>query len=145
MIATVNDVILAEDDADDVYIFRIAVKETTFPIIIRHAADGEKLLELLKEQIPDILFLDIQMPCKDGAACIVEIRKNREYDNMPVIMYSALTLNKYIDHCFENGANFFLPKTGSLETLVSKLKYLFTVDWKTYLHYPPKEHFVLSA
>jgi CheY-like chemotaxis protein len=145
MTATINDIILAEDDADDVYIFNVAVRETTLPVVIRHAADGEKLFELLKEQIPDILFLDIQMPCKEGTACIVDIRKNREYDNMPVVMYSALTLSKYIDHCFENGANFFLPKTGSLETLVTKLKYLLTLDWKTYMHYPSKEHFVLSA
>src|SRR5690606_15435797 len=103
------------DDNDDVYIFKVAVEETTYPIIIRHAEDGEKLFTLLKEQVLDILFLDIQMPCKDGMACITEIRKDRKYDHMPVVMYSALTFGKYVDHCFENGANFFLPKTGNLE------------------------------
>ncbi len=145
MTQTVNDVILAEDDNDDAYIFRVAVEETTYPIIIRHAEDGEKLFMLLKEQIPDILFLDIQMPCKDGMACIMEIRKDRKYDNMPVIMYSAMAFGKYVDHCFENGANFFLPKTGSLDTLVSKLKYIFSLNWKAYMHYPTKQDFVLSA
>lgn len=80
------DVILAEDDIDDVLIFDLAVKHIKISIHLRHAKDGDELFTLLKDAIPDLIFLDIHMPCKDGITCILEIRKNPDFHNVPVIM-----------------------------------------------------------
>ncbi|MCE3283402.1 MAG: response regulator, partial [Chitinophagaceae bacterium] len=83
-----KDVMLAEDDHDDVVIFVTALNDTKIPCDFRHAKDGEALFVELKKAVPNLLFLDIQMPCKDGLSCILEIRKNRKYDRMPVVMFT---------------------------------------------------------
>ncbi len=88
-LAQLKDIILAEDDSDDVEIFDLGLKGLNFPYLLRHAENGDVLFIMLKDKVPYILFLDIHMPCKDGIACIAEIRRNREYDKMPVIMYSS--------------------------------------------------------
>src|SRR5688500_1482752 len=98
-----TNVLLAEDDRDDVFVFELALKELPDTIALKVAWDGEQLFELLKESLPDILFLDINIPCRDGLGCIMEIRKDKKFDNMPVIMYTSMKERKYIDECYQNG------------------------------------------
>ena len=138
------DILLAEDDIDDVLSFDLAMKEMSFSFILRNADNGDLLFVLLKERIPDILFLDILMPCKDGVTCIIEIRRNKDYNHMPVIMYTAMNSEEYIEDSYKNGANFYLLKTNSIHELSEKLKKIFSVDWKNFMYYPPKQQFVLS-
>lgn len=140
-----TNVVLAEDDVDDVLIFKLALNKLPFAIELRHAEDGNKLFILLKELVPDIIFLDIHMPYKNGIACIIEIRKNQELDHVPVIMYTSLKNMNYIDESFSNGANFYLIKANSIHELAERLKRIFSVDWKTYMYYPPKTEFVIGT
>ena len=139
-----KDVIVAEDDHDDLLFFEMAVKETEVPVFIRHAHNGEVLFVLLKEKIPELLFLDIHMPCKDGMSCIREIRQSKEYDHLPVIMYTSETFGKTIEDCYRTGANFYLIKPDSFEQLKVNLTKIFSLDWKTTMPYPAMSHFVLS-
>ena len=139
--------LLAEDDQDDVVIFELAIKEVNkeykIPVYMRHAKDGEVLFILLKESIPDILFLDINLPCKDGLSCIREIRKNKRYDGLPVIMYTAHKHENKIEEAFRNGANYYVVKSNTVPELAEKLKKICSMDWKNYLHYPPRDQFVM--
>lgn len=141
-------VLLAEDDQDDVVIFELAVKEVNkeyrVPVYMRHAKDGEVLFILLKENTPDILFLDINLPCRDGLSCIREIRKNKKYDGLPVIMYTGQKQDTKIDEAFRNGANYYVVKSDTVSELAEKLKKVCSIDWKNYLHYPPRDQFVLQ-
>lgn len=139
-----KDILIAEDDKDDVEIFEIALKEMGISYTLRHADNGDKLFVLLKDRIPYILFLDINMPCKDGVACILEIRKHREYDNLPIIVYTANVYQKIIEGCFRNGANLYISKTYTFTSLKEKLQKVFAFDWENYMHYPPMEQFVVS-
>lgn len=140
---TMKDIILAEDDKDDVEIFESALKDLAIPYEMRHAENGDVLFILLKDKLPYILFLDVHMPCKDGIACITEIRRHREYDKMPVVMYTSNVSKRVLEECFRNGANLFLAKTNTYGELVEKLKEVFAIDWANYLHYPPESHFVV--
>ena len=138
------DVLLAEDDNDDVLSFELAMKEMPFSFILRNAENGDMLFVLLKERIPDILFLDILLPCRDGVSCIIEIRKNQDYNHMPVVMFTSMQSPEYIHECFKNGANFYLLKSNSIHELSEKLTKIFSIDWKNFMFYPQKEQFVLS-
>jgi DNA-binding response OmpR family regulator len=139
-----KDVLLAEDDHDDVEFFQSAIKDTTIPVELRHAKDGEELFLELKRAVPNLLFLDIQMPCKDGISCILEIRKNRKYDRLPVVMFSSLTHKSYVDKTYRYGANYYVVKPTSVAALTQRLQYLLSVEWEKQLYYPPKEEFLLS-
>lgn len=138
-----RDILLAEDDQDDVEIFETALQQLKMPYVMRRADNGDVLFVLLKERIPYILFLDIQMPCRDGVACIIDIRKNREYDKLPVVMYTSRMTDKIVEECFRNGANLYMTKTNTINALVMKLRKVFSIDWSDYLHYPPQDHFVV--
>src|SRR5689334_8628528 len=102
-----KDVMLADDDFDDFDIFETAVKEISESTVVRHAKDGGVLFVMLNEAIPDLLFLDITMPGKDGISCLLEIRKNPKFHNMPVIMFTGHKRSDYITNSYENGANFY--------------------------------------
>ncbi len=139
-----KDVLLAEDDLDDLLHFQIAIKGIEIPVVLRHAKDGEVLFALLKEAIPDILFLDIHMPCRNGVSCIMEIRQNRMYDNMPVIILTSHKHQSYVDLTYRTGANFYLIKPNTVYDLVEKLKMIFSVDWEKSMYYPPKSEYLIA-
>jgi len=136
-----RDIIVAEDDPDDLLFFEMAVKKTEIPVSIRHAKDGTVLFVLLKDKVPELLFLDINMPCKDGVSCIREIRQSKEYDNLPIIMFTANLYDKIIEDCYRNGANFYLVKPDNFVQLTEKLKQVFSLDWNGVMHYPAMAHF----
>ena len=99
---------------------------------------------LLKEQVPDILFLDINIPCKDGISCIREIRKNKEYDSLPVIMYTGQRQDSRVEEAFREGANYYIVKSNTVSELAKKLKKVCSIDWRSITHYPSREQFVIS-
>lgn len=143
-LALQKDIMLAEDDSDDVEIFDLGLKGLQFPYLLRHAENGDVLFIMLKDKIPYILFLDIHMPCKDGLACIVEIRKNRDYDKMPVIMYTSEISKRIMEEAYRSGANLYLAKTNTIAELTDKLRKIFSIDWENYLHFPPHSQFLVD-
>jgi DNA-binding NarL/FixJ family response regulator len=140
----VHDLLLAEDDKDDVEIFEMALRQAEVPHILRHAEDGKRLFVLLKEKTPYILFLDIRMPCEDGISCIIAIRKNRDYDQLPVIMYSSSSYPKYVEDAYRNGANYFMVKPHDLESIVANLRRIFAINWDEYQHFPVRDEFLIK-
>ena len=137
-------ILLAEDDKDDVLLFEIAIESLPFAVLLTVAEDGERLMALLESIFPDIIFLDIHMPCKSGRECIQEIRANPRFDSIPVIMYTSFKFEEYIDETYRNGANFYMIKPNNIDALAKKIKILLEMDWKNYMYYPPKELYVIA-
>jgi CheY-like chemotaxis protein len=142
---TPTNVLIAEDDDDDYLIFSIAIAETSLTLLLKRAENGEILLKLLDEQIPDILFLDLLMPCTDGRQCLREIRANKKYDTVPIIVYSSLTDLQNIEYCYREGSNLYVIKPNSIGDLKSALERIFSIDWKKKLYFPQKSEFVINA
>jgi DNA-binding response OmpR family regulator len=139
-----KDVLLAEDDHDDVDIFKTAAKGITIPIKLRVAHDGNALFVELKKAIPNMLFLDIHMPCKDGISCILQIRKNRKYDRMPVVMLSSNTHKDYIDKSYRYGANYYVIKPLSITAFTERIQHVLSREWDKEFLYPSREEFLLA-
>ena len=137
-------VLLAEDDDEDYLVFSLAVQELSFRVILTRAEDGEILFKLLDEQHPDILFLDLLMPCKDGRQCLKEIRANRKYDTLPIVVYTSMHDLKNIEFCYREGSNLYALKPGSLSELKNVLEKIFAIDWKKMLYFPTLAEFVLN-
>ena len=140
----VTNVLVAEDDDDDYLIFCLAVDETEIATIVTRAENGEVLMSTLKEKIPDILFLDIHMPCKDGKECLLEIRSNKRYDHLPIIIYSSFKDIDTIEYCFRKGSNLYAIKPVEVKSLTKMLKAILLIDWKNTLYYPPKSEFIVG-
>jgi DNA-binding NarL/FixJ family response regulator len=93
---------------------------------------------------PDVIFLDINMPYKNGMACLKEIRSMEDYNSIKVVMYSTSGNVKEIDRCYSMGADFYLIKPSSYSYAQQQLKELFQNDYFIRNVKPPREEFVID-
>jgi CheY-like chemotaxis protein len=84
------------------------------------------------------------MPCKDGRQCLREIRANKKYDAIPIIMYTSLNDLQNIEFCYREGSNLYAIKPHTISELKTILEQIFTIDWKNMLYFPPRSRFVLN-
>jgi DNA-binding response OmpR family regulator len=85
-------ILLADDDRDDRFLFQEALKELPMNADLRTVHDGEELMSYLNENthsLPDVLFLDLNMPKKNGFECLSEIKTTDGLSSLPVIMFST--------------------------------------------------------
>ena len=112
-----------DDDPEDAEIFCEAVREIDPSIICLTARSADEALKILNSDIelPEYIFLDINMPKVDGNACLKEIKNDRRLCHVPVIMYSTHTRNSDIKIYRELNAG-FLVKQNSFRQLVEELR-----------------------
>lgn len=88
--------------------------------IVSTVNNGMKLMEWLNTKnirLPDILFLDLNMPRKNGLECLKEIRGNEKLKNICVVIYSTSDNKKDMEDTFLNGANIYVIKPNNFNTL----------------------------
>ena len=116
-------IMLADDDPDDVTIFdnlvREIFKESPRPYDLSIVSNGSILMKELASAtiLPDILFLDINMPLKDGLRCLAEIKNDKKYKDITVIMLSTSSWHAHVRTAYENGAHLYIVKSADLEKL----------------------------
>ncbi len=148
-------ILLADDDMDDCIFFRQAVEELLSPNNLKVVHDGEQLMQYLKNdenKLPHVLFLDINMPRKNGFECLSEIKHSEKLKRLPVIMFSTSFEQEVINQLYENGAQYFIRKPSEFsqfkkiiqETLVLIVKDL-SIDKAGKISQPAKENFVLMV
>jgi DNA-binding NarL/FixJ family response regulator len=94
---------------------------------------------------PDIIFLDINMPFKNGKICFREIRNNEKINHVPTMMFSTSSHYKDIAEVYEERANFYILKSEFFEHQINMLKTIFSTKRETLLAQLPKENFILKA
>ena len=123
-------ILFSDDDTDDALLFTQAADLLRSPILLSFAEDGEQLMKYLdKDSLPDMIFLDLNMPVKNGVECLREIRSNKKLDWLPVIVYTTSDNTRDIDACFELGANLYVVKPTSFESIIKTLKKILTIDF----------------
>jgi CheY-like chemotaxis protein len=126
-------VLLAEDDEDDRLFFREAVTQVNPDIRLKMVEDGDKLLSYLNApdcELPDILFLDLNMPKKNGFECLADIKKDPRLKGLPVVIFSTAGNQDGIDRTFASGASFYVQKPNSIAKLKKLAARLFAMDWE---------------
>jgi CheY-like chemotaxis protein len=142
-------ILLADDDEADRLLFKDAFTELKSGITIATVKDGMELMDLLykteTEDLPQILFLDINMPQKTGIDCLKEIRANLRFNDLIIAIYSTSTSEKDMEETFVHGANVYIHKPNSFEKLKKVLEKSI-MNFKVYQE-PPfnKENFLLNA
>ncbi len=114
---------IIDDDADDRMLFKEALKEMLPPSICLEANGGIEALQLLRkaEQLPDFIFLDINMPRMDGRECLKELKKDAKLTHIPVIMYSTSFTDKSIAEFRKLGASSYLNKPMNINKLPEQI------------------------
>ena len=114
---------IVDDDIDDRFFFQWAVKEIDEGWECREAVNGEDALEKLRtaDQLPDFIFLDLNMQLMDGKEFMVELKKDERLKNIPVIIYSTSAYQKDMDAIKKLGAIYYLNKTSDIYSLSEKI------------------------
>src|ERR1700722_13163461 len=111
---------LIDDDIDDVELFRDALEEVAPLITFQFASGGHKAVRNLTEQkndLPDLVFLDISMPVFNGLQCLASFKKDEQLKHLPVIMYSTTSQESEIRKACELGALAFVTKPNDFRLL----------------------------
>jgi CheY-like chemotaxis protein len=132
---TLQHVLLADDDADDRMLFRDVVKDLGLKLTLHTVNDGVELMDFLQaaKQLPDALFLDINMPKKDGLACLREIKANEKLQSLPVIVFSNSENIILVETMLNEGAAYFVRKQHGYNKMLKLINKLFALD-KNLLH-----------
>jgi CheY-like chemotaxis protein len=115
-----NYYLLVDDDFDDALVFADVLKEVDAHMRFEHASNGMEALELLSKRashLPDMIFLDLNMPRMNGKECLREIKANGNYKHIPVIIYTTSSLSADIEETFIMGATCFVTKPTSVKEL----------------------------
>ncbi len=114
-------ILLADDDIDDRNFFKDALKALPLTTSLSTVNDGDELMNYLlanTEQLPHVLFLDINMPAKNGFECLEEIKQNKKLKDIPVVMFSTSSEQDKIKILFKTGADLYIHKPSNFAQLV---------------------------
>lgn len=125
----IQTIFIADDDADDQMLFRQALQDVAPHIRLEASKDGNELLSLLQNFKPELLFLDLDMPSKNGLECLKAIRSNPVFSDMYIIVFSSTTRPANIAVAYEMGADLFFIKPSFYQELVQSIKTLIELDW----------------
>lgn len=143
---SIVNILLAEDDEDDRDFFELALINVYPNSELTTLTNGEELFRFVNseesEEI-DIIFLDINMPRKNGQECLIEIRTEKKFEHVPVIMLSTSSNPKDIEDLFILGANMYITKSYLLSHL-SILKKILELHTEGKLLKPERNKFVFE-
>lgn len=125
----IQTIVLADDDRDDHDFFATALQEINPSLILTIVKDGNELLSLLSHYAPDLIFLDLDMPCKNGLECLREIRDNVVFQSLPVVVFSSTSRPANITTAYEMGGNLFFTKPSNYHDLVAAINKILAMDW----------------
>lgn len=140
--------LLADDDEDDCDFFKEALEELNLSTSLVTVNDGVQLMDFLAESgtenLPDILFLDLNMPRKNGLECLTEIKQKEEYKNLPVIIFSTSLDRDIVDLVYEKGAFHYIRKPGEFSKLKKVIGSALSIVPESNLKQPLRENFILQ-
>lgn len=139
-------ILLADDDDDDRLFFSEAIEQLDLSISLTWVVNGVELLNYLnnpENQLPEIIFLDLNMPIKGGIECLTEIRKNERLKNLSVAIYSTSSAERDIEECLVQGANIYIKKPSDFEILQSILHKVITINHQYHGSGFSKENFLM--
>ncbi|WP_433810559.1 response regulator [Flavobacterium johnsoniae] len=133
-----------DDDEDDLNIFTDAVESLSRDINLLTYSGGEKLLNAIYHPppVPSVIFLDLNMPGKNGFDVLNEL-KGSDKSDIPVIIFSTSNEPGIIDKCLKLGANYFITKPVLMKDIVKSIEHSLNINWKEFV--PDRKNFVYKS
>jgi CheY-like chemotaxis protein len=141
-------ILLADDDNDDCLLFEEALGELPLATRLNVVNDGEELMQLLTketQELPSVIFLDLNMPRKNGLECLLEIKKNKFLKHVPVVMYSTSAQPELINLFYKHGAQYYIRKPAEFAQLKKVIYQALVLITKEQSLQSTKENFVITG
>ena len=125
-------IFLAEDDPEDIEFFTDIVTEISPNIKISVAKNGVQLMGLFEseEQLPDFIFLDLNMPIKTGFECLNEIRSFEKWNFIKIVILSTSSHPAQVEELYKMGADLYLKKPTDYNKLKIMLNKCLRMEWE---------------
>ncbi len=138
-------IVLADDDEDDRLFFTDAFDELKIITRVKTFNDGVYLMDYLNTEnvLPNVLFLDLNMPRKSGMECLKEIKQNPKFNDIAIAIYSTSASEEDIENTFVMGANIYIKKPSDFKTLKKVLSEVVTLNWQYHTNGLNKDNFLL--
>lgn len=147
MITQHINILLADDDKADCLLFNHALEELPVSANLNIVHNGEQLIEELTKKgnkLPDVLFLDLNMPLKTGYAALGEIKRNTELQDLPVIIFSTSSNIEAIKNVFRDAAHYYIIKPDDYSLLKRVIYEGLTLTQKD-MPMPHEENFMITG
>lgn len=117
-------IMYADDDEDDAFFFENVIRDIDISCSLSVFSSGIDLLESLARTSPnpDLIFMDINMPLKNGLECLKELRMKDDWKSIPVFMISTSDSGSYQQTALTLGASGYILKPNSYEALREELR-----------------------
>ena len=138
-------VLLADDDEDDRNFFKEALQEIKVKTVVTLVNDGLQLMNYLTQplnKLPNVIFLDLNMPVKNGLECLREIRRDKRLRDLAVAIYSTSSSDENIEEAFVQGANIYIKKPSDFSMLKGVLEQVINLNWQYHTSGLKKENFL---
>jgi CheY-like chemotaxis protein len=139
-------ILLADDDIDDCLFFKEALDELHLSTQFKAVHDGEQLMQLLTDdtnELPHVLFLDLNMPRKNGFECLSEIKLSEKLKQLPVIVFSTSFEQEVVNQLYKNGAQYFIRKPSEFSQFKKIIQQSLALIMKENISQPTRENFVI--
>jgi len=144
---TIRNLLLADDDEDDCIFFKEALESLPVDISLATVSDGEQLMKFLiaSEKLPDVLFLDLNMPRKTGVECLTLIKSEDRLAKLSVVIYSTSLDKDVADVLYQKGASYYIRKPSEFAKLKEAIHNALIVLAQTDFKQPSKDKFILYS
>ena len=148
MIAENINILLADDDKADCLLFKEALEELPVSAMLTIVHNGEQLIEVLTRKgskFPDVLFLDLNMPRKNGFSSLGEIKRNTDLQNLPVIIFSTASDVETVNNVFRDAAHYYICKPADFSQLKKVIYEALTLITQKNNPLPLQEKFMITG
>jgi two-component system, chemotaxis family, response regulator Rcp1 len=123
------EILLVDDNPADIELTRDTLKNNSESRHIEAAKDGVEAIAFLRQRvespdagIPDLMFLDLNMPRKDGRAVLAEVKNDPRLRTIPIVVFTASRAHPDISKSYELGANCYVTKPATLPEFMAAVK-----------------------
>ena len=132
-------ILVAEDDADDLFLMKTALEETGITERVQYVENGVEVINFIESintekgecNYPEFILLDLNMPKMDGREVLKKLKSNEAYRKIPIIVFSTTKNQLEVKRCYDLGANTYIVKPVSYDTLVETIRDLCNYWFKT--------------
>jgi CheY-like chemotaxis protein len=122
-------IMLIDDDTDDQLFFQEAVQAINPAIYCKLASNCQEAInQLVEPPSPDLIFLDLNMPVMNGFDCLVYLKNQNDFKDIPVIIFTTSRNSNDINRTKQLGAKWFMTKPDNFNVLCTKLNKIIQKD-----------------
>jgi DNA-binding response OmpR family regulator len=119
-------VLVVDDETDILALVATRLRQDGHRVITTES--GDRALEIAREELPDLLVLDVRIPGTDGYAVTREIRADSRTEGIPILLLSASVGEEEVQEGLDAGANGYLRKPFQAEELRARVRELLAGD-----------------